>query len=136
VKNYITAARIDVYRITWYRCIKLSIEKYDFNLGNKYSFNFYGESSTTINILKSTHYIKLHILNLLITQRKTTLIKNNGIIYALKRSSEEDFFKFRFSNVLSPGLYTLTLDFSGRFTEKSAKHFFKSFYTNKGNGIV
>jgi len=109
--------------------------KYDFNL-DKYD-KFYGEYNITINILQTTKYIiiKLHILNLIITQRKTTLIKNN-IIYTVKKFFEKGFLRFRFSNVLSPGLYTLTMEFSGRFTENSAKDFFKSSYTNKENGIA
>jgi len=125
------------YVIPMHYRIKLSFEKYDFNLENKYGFNFYGESNITNNnnILQTTKYLKLHILNLIITQRKTTLIKNN-IIYAVKKSSERDLLSFLFSNVLSPGLYTLTMEFSGRFTKNSAKDFFKSSYTNKENGIT
>jgi len=100
------------------------------------SFYFLGESHTTINILQSTQYIKLYMLKLIISDW-STLIKNNGIIYALKKYtvkiySETNLLEFYFFNVLSPGLYTLKLGFFGRLTETSSK----SFYTNKKNGIV
>jgi len=98
------------------------------------SFYFRGESRTTINILQSTQYIKLHKLNLIIDLKKITLIKNNGINYELKITTETfetNLLEFRFFNVLSPGLYTLKLEFFG-LTETSSK----SFYINKKKGIV
>jgi len=123
----------------------LYMEAYDFywpkllNLKNENdSFNFHGESSITINILQSTQYIKMHMLNLIINYQ-STLIKNNGIIYALKRyreTPETNLLEFFFSNVLSPGLYTFKMEFLGLLTENSAKNFFKSFYTNKENGTA
>jgi len=103
------------------------------------SFNFHGESSITVNILQPTQYIKMHILNLMVISYQSTLIKNNGIIYALKRYTEipeANLLEFLFSNVLSPGLYTFKMEFFGFLTENSAKSFFKSFYTNKENGIA
>jgi len=124
----------------------LYMEAYDLywpkqlNLKNKNdSFNIHGESSITINILLSTRYIKLHKLNLIIFHENITLIKNNGITYALKNSlqiSETNLLEFYFSSVLSPGLYTLKIEFFGRLTENSSKNVFKNFYTNKENGIV
>jgi len=110
------------------------------NLKDEYdSFNFHGESSTTINIFQSTKYIKLHKLNLTIIPSKIKIIKNNGITYKPKNSIEifkTNLLEFRFSNVLSPGLYTLNIEFLGGLTESSSKNFFKSFYTNKENGIA
>jgi len=102
------------------------------------SFTFNGESHTTINILRSTQYIKVHALNLTLYE-DITLIRNHGIIYVLKYDideSETNIFRLYFFNVLSPGLYTLKLIFSGQLTESSSKNFFKSFYTNKKNSIV
>jgi len=121
------------------------MEAYDFywpkqlNLRNENdSFKFHGESSITINIIQTTQYIKLHMLNLIINSR-STLIKSNGIIYTLKKyteTHETNLLEFRFSNVLSPGIYTFKMEFLGLLTENYAKSFFKSFYTNKKNGIV
>jgi len=110
------------------------------NLKNEYdSFNFHGESNTTINIFQPTQYIKLHKLNLTIIPSKITIIKNNGIFYEPKNYLEifkKNLLEFRFANVLSPGLYTLKIEFLGGLTESSSKNFFKSFYTNKENGIA
>jgi len=102
------------------------------------SFNFYGKSNITINILQSTQYIKLHKLNLIIIPWKVTMIKNNGIFYELKeclRTSETYVLKSQFLSVLSPGLYTLKLEFIVHLTEGSAKNFF-NFYMNKKNGTA
>jgi len=109
------------------------------NVKNEYdNFYFHGESTTTINILQSTQYIKLHMLNLIKINR-STLNKNNGIIYALKtftHNSATNIIEYYFFNTLSPGLYTLKMEFLDHFTENSAKNFFQSFYTNKENGIA
>jgi len=109
------------------------------NLKDEHIFVFYGESHTTINILQSTQYIKLHMLNLIIYHEKTTLIKNNGINYALTINTETyktNLLEFDSFNVLSPGLYTLKFKFFGRLTENSSKEFFKSFFINKENVIM
>jgi len=122
----------------------LYMQAYDFyrpklNIKNENdSFNFDGKSSITFNILQPTQYIKMHMLNLIINYQ-SLLIKNNGIIYSLKRYTEipeTNLYEFLFSNVLSPGLYTFEMEFFGRLTENSANNFFKSFYTNKENGIA
>jgi len=121
--------------------IKLNHLFENYDLKNKYSiFDFYGKSSTIINILQSTQYIKLHRLNLIILG-EITLIKNNGITYALNyiqtfKTLETNLLEFRFFNVLSPGLYTLKMQFFGHLTENSSKKYFKSFYSNKENDIV
>jgi len=100
------------------------------NLKDEYdNFDFHGESHTTINILQSTQCIKLYKLNLIIHRGKITLIKNIGINYALKiniETTETNLLEFRFFDVLSPGLYTLKMEFHGRLTENSSKEFFKS----------
>jgi len=105
------------------------------NLENKNDiFNFYGESNITINILQSTQYIKFHKLNLIIIPWKITMIKNNGIIYKLEKSlqtSETYLLESQFLSVLSPGLYTLKLEFVGHFTEDSLKNVFKTFYIKR-----
>jgi len=111
------------------------------NIKNEYdSFNFYGESSTTINILLSTQHIKLHMLSLdIINDSNITFIKSNGIIYAPKtyiKAYETNISEFRFTDILPPGIYTFKIEFFGLLTENSEKSFFKSFYTNKKNGIA
>jgi len=117
-------------------------KKFDFtlllNVENEYDFILLGESSITINVLLSTQYIKLHVLNLVINKRTLTLIKNNGVLYVAEKYTENfetNLLEFCFSNVLSPGLYTLKLKFLAHLTENSSKNFFKSF-TNKENGIA
>jgi len=111
------------------------------NMKDEYdSFNFIGESSTTINILQSTQYIKLNMLNLrIINWSNITFIRNSGIIYTLKKYteiSETNLIEFYFSNILYPGIYTFKMEFVGRLTENSTKNFFKSFYTNEGNSTT
>jgi len=110
------------------------------NLKNEYdSFNFHGESNTTINILRSTQCIKLHISLIIIPQNTITMIKNHGIIYTVKfviYNPETNIFELFFINGLSPGLYTLKLVFFNQLTERSSKNVFKSFYTNKKSSIV
>jgi len=117
-----------------------SWENFDFYLKIDYdSFKFYGESSTIINILQFTKYIKLHLLNLLIQPGKITLIKNNGVTYALETYIEiykTNLLEICFFNVLSPGLYTLKVKFSGHLTEKYSKNVFKSFYRKKENNMM
>jgi len=123
---------MDKYDFYWVKQLKKQLK----NENNDY--NFHGESSTTINILQSTQYIKLHMLYLIISDQ-STLIKNNGIIYPLKIYTETpktNLLELFFFNVLSPGLYTLKMEFLGLLTENSTKSIFKSFYTNKGNGIA
>jgi len=102
------------------------------NFKNEYdSFNFYGASSTTINIFQPTQYIKLHKLNLTIIPSKITIIKNNGITYEPKNYLEifkNNLLEFRFANVLSPGLYTLKIEFLGGLTHrKLLKKFLQKF---------
>jgi len=115
-------------------------ENYDFYYKIEYSFfEFSGESSTTINILQSTKYIKLHALNLFIHQGKITLTKNNGVTYALKtyiETHETNILEFHFCNVLSPGIYTLKMEFFGQLAENFLKSSFKRFYTKKENSIM
>jgi len=120
---------LEIYDFYW---LKLPILKNEND-----SFRFYGASSITINILQSTQYIKLHIRNLFIIPWKIIMIKNNGIFYELKenlRTSETYLLNSQF--VLSPGLYTLKLDFVGNLTEDSAKNFFMNFYRNKENSLA
>jgi len=109
-----------------------------FNLKNKYdSFNFYGEFSTNINILQSTYYIKLHSLDLIINTWKITFITNNGIIYVPnKYTQESEMLVLQIPSVIFPGFYTLKMEFVGLLTEDSAKNFFRTFYSNKTDGIA
>jgi len=122
--------------------IKLShcFENYDFYVENKYNiFDFYGESSIIINIFQSTKYMKLHMINLIIYRDKVTLIKNNGVTYALETYIETystNLVELCFFNELSPGLYTLKMEFSGNLTENFSNDFFKSFYTKEENNIM
>jgi len=119
----------EAYEICWAKL---------FNLKNEYnSFNFHGESSTIINILQSTQYIKLHKLNII--NWKITMIKSNGMIYVLEeysQTSETYLLESQFPSVIFPGLYILKIEFLGRHTKNPLKNFFKSFYTNKENGIA
>jgi len=122
---------MEAYDLYWSKLLNLKNEND--------SFNFYGESNITINILQSTQYIKLHILNLIVIPWKVIMIKNNGIIYEVEKyleTSETYLLESQFLSVISPGLYTLKLEFVGHLTEDSAKNFFRSFYTNKKNSLA
>jgi len=126
----LTHMYMEAYDLYWSKLLNLKNEND--------SFNFYGESNITINILQSTQCIKLHTLNLIIIPWKEIMIKNNGIIYELKKYleiSETYLLESQFLSVFSPGLYTLKLKFVGHLTEDSAKNFF-SFYTNKENDLA
>jgi len=122
---------MDAYDLYWPKIL---------NLKNEYdSFNFHGESSITINILQSTQYIKLHKQDLIIIPWKITMIKNNGIIYVLEeylQTPETYLLESQFPSAISPGLYTLKLEFVSHLTENSAKNFLRSFYTNKENSLA
>jgi len=127
----LTHMYMEAYDLYWSKLLSLKNENA--------SFNFHGKSSTTINILQSTRYIKLHTVDLIVISSKITFIKNNGIIYELKeylQTSETYVFKSQFPSVIFPGLYTLKLEFVGHLTEDSAKNFFRSFYTKKENGLA
>jgi len=123
--------------------IKLNtIENYDYYSLFLFGFiHFRGEFSTIINVVQSTKDIKLHALSLDIFRDKIMLIKNNGVTYALKtfigtfgtNMSEQI---FHFFNVLSPGLYTLKMEFFGHLNEKYSKNVFKSFYSRKENNMM
>jgi len=142
--NYIIPVHYRIKLIHLYKKF-IHIKNYTYwanllNLKNEYdSFNFHGESWTTINILQFTKYIKLHKLNLTIILSKITLIKNSGITYEPKNYIEifkTNLLKFHFFNVLSLGFYILKIEFLGSLTESFSKNFFKSFYTNKKNSTA
>jgi len=134
-------ACLPYYVIPVHYHIKLHFfETYDFYSIFEFCYvDFDGETSTIINILQSTKYIKLHALDLIIHRGKITLIKNNGVTYALKtfiEIHETNILEFHFFNVLSPGLYTLKIKFFGHLSEKYSKNVFKSFYTKKDNSMM
>lgn len=102
-------------------------------------FLLYGESSITINILRTMQNIKLHIRNLSIHYGKTMLIKNNGIVYRpmeILVSSKTNVLDLRFSETLSPGFYTLKMDLINLITDNNEEHLFRSSTINKEKNIM
>ncbi|KYN19131.1 Glutamyl aminopeptidase [Trachymyrmex cornetzi] len=100
------------------------------------SFPFFGEISTTINILQSTQYIRMHQVNLTIINRNITLTKDNGIIYVLDKhryTYHTNILEFPLSYILLPGLYTFKMEFFGHLSENH-KSIYKYFL--KESGIV
>ncbi|KYN22452.1 Aminopeptidase N [Trachymyrmex cornetzi] len=100
------------------------------------SFPFFGEISTTINILQSTQYIRMHQINLTLINRNITLTKDNGIIYVLnkyKYNYKTNILEFPLSYILLAGLYTFKTEFYGDLKENH-KSIYKYFY--KGNRIA
>lgn len=143
--NIINDIRLPNYVIPLHYSIKLRTffkddDFYMMNLRNteKVNFVFYGESSTTINIQISTQNISLHTLNLNINELKIKMIKSDSTIYELKEFSHD--LTMRLSNlyfvdVLSPGLYTLKMEFTSHIItdDNVEKTLFRSNYTNKEN---
>lgn len=102
-------------------------------------FLLYGESSITINILRTMQNIKLHIRNLPVHYGKTVLIKNNGIIYRpmeFLESSKTNVLDLHFSEILSPGFYTLKMDLINLITDDNEEHLFRSSTINKEKNIM
>lgn len=127
--------------------IKLTvlITKYDSNRAESYvrsvygGFLLYGESSVTINILRTMQNIKLHVRNLPVHYGKTVLIKNNGIIYRPKEfleSPKTNVLDLRFSEILSPGFYTLKMNLMNLITDNNKEHLFRSSTINKEKNIM
>lgn len=143
--NIINDIRLPNYVIPLHYSIKLRTffkddDFYMMNLRNtkKVNFVFYGESSTTINIHISTQNISLHTLNLNINELKIKMIKSDSTIYELKEFSHDltmHLSNLYFVDVLSPGLYTLKIEFTSRIItdDNVEKTLFRSNYTNKKN---
>lgn len=129
--------------------IKLTLvtTKYNFsktdssNMRNEYVSLFlcHGESRITINILQSMRNITLHALNLGVNDGKTTMVKNNGEVYRLRRifySFQTNSLELRFYDTLYPGLYTLKINTIGYITPNNAENFFRSSYVNKEESLM
>lgn len=121
--------------------LTLLLAKYDSNrtewsnVKSEYgSFLFYGKSSVTIHILRSTQNIKLHALNLGINNWMTTLTRSKDIIYEPDEflyNTETNILDLHFFDVLSPGFYTLKMDLVGYITDKDTDNFFRSSDINR-----
>ncbi|KAG5313338.1 AMPN Aminopeptidase, partial [Acromyrmex insinuator] len=91
---------------------------------------FRGETSTTINILQSTQYIRLHQLKLSVDHNNVTLITKNGIIYVLNKYKyiyQTNIIEFSFLYKLLPGLYTFKIQFFNNPIKNEENSFYKIF---------
>ncbi|KYN17773.1 hypothetical protein ALC57_09935 [Trachymyrmex cornetzi] len=137
ITNYV---RFPHYVLPVHYCIQLDYLIYkhiDDNLGNIWkeivgskneydSFLFRGKTSTTINILQSTHHISLNQINLTLIIANITLSTKNAIIYVLdkyKYTKKTNVLGFLLDYMLLPGLYTFKIQFFGHLIEDS---FFKN----------
>ncbi|KAG5344844.1 AMPE aminopeptidase, partial [Acromyrmex heyeri] len=95
------------------------------------SFRFFGEIRTTIHILQSIRYIRLHQLDLAIMiDPKLTLTTDNGILYVLNKLKyfyKTNILEFPLSVMLLPGLYTLNIVFGGLILENHEKSSYRNF---------
>ncbi|KYN22232.1 hypothetical protein ALC57_05373 [Trachymyrmex cornetzi] len=147
ISNYI---HFPYYMIPVHYCIQLdyinpnyehtdkldNIWKEMFGLKNEYdSFFFRGKTSTTINILQSTHYISLNQLKLIISLANITLTTKNAIIYVLnKYKYSKNVLGFPLLYMLLPGLYTFKIQFFSHLRENHEDSFFKN--VSKGNIVT
>ncbi|KAG5328018.1 APM1 Aminopeptidase, partial [Acromyrmex charruanus] len=101
------------------------------------NFLFVGTSNVTINILRSTHNIRLHSLHPIINDDEVTLIRSDGKIYQMiEYTSEENIIDFTFDDVLTPELYTIKIQFFGELLKRYAQNFFEYSESNDEKDII
>ena len=101
------------------------------------SFIFSGISSITINILQSTHNIRLHSLDPIVNNDEVKLIRSDGKIYQMiEYASEANIIDFDFGDVLTPELYTIKIQFFGQFLKRHAQNFFEYSDNNDKKNIM
>ncbi|XP_077264153.1 glutamyl aminopeptidase-like isoform X2 [Temnothorax americanus] len=135
---YLPFPELGVFPVHYAIRLTALIEKYDLymtqpsDIKQEYSSILpYIKSSITINIIQSTHKIRLHTLNIHNSGITLTGRNNNdNIPYAVREIeyiSETNILEIYFSDILYPGVYSLTLDSRGQNTE----NVFKSSYINR-----
>jgi len=96
--------------------------------------SFGGETNTRIYVRHKTRYICLHKLHLFVYHMLTTLInEGNGKIYKPTQhmyNSKTNILFLHFDEELSPGLYTLNMNFIST-KVRNTEDFLKISYTNK-----
>jgi len=105
--------------------------------GTKY-VHFDATTDTIINMLHSTNSIKFHTLNIHINQQSVQLIETNGVVHYLNKilySSEKNVSTFYFSELLSPGFYTLKINSTSYLTEYGTE-LFGSDYLKRYNNLL
>jgi len=106
--------------------------------GSKY-IDFEAITGTIINLLHSTNSIKFSTLNLHINQQSVQLIEPNGVVHYLNEilySSEKNVSTFYFSELISPGFYTLKINSTSCVTEYDTELFFGSDYLKTNNNLL
>ncbi|KYM96082.1 Aminopeptidase N [Cyphomyrmex costatus] len=100
------------------------------------SFPFIGICNITFHVLRSTQDITLNSLHPIIND-KTILIRSDGKIYHINEYTiEVNIICFGFTDVLTPGLYTLKIQFFGHILKKYAQNFFEYSHTNNKNSMI
>lgn len=85
------------------------------------SFNFDGESRIVVQVCRPTNRLNLHAQNLTIDEDATKLIDSYEDSYvptAHNHDNETEILTIEFENDISPGKYTLHLNFVGALQEK------------------
>lgn len=104
---------------------------------DNYDNYFYGDSSITINIFRSTRNVILHILDLDLSNWPE-LIRRDGAIFEPKNiTSKGNLLDLYFSSFLFPGLYNLKIDSHGRTTNDNATEgFFRTSHRNESGHVA
>lgn len=121
----------------------LDIDMGDFSKPNpsfvtdNYDNYFYGSSSITINIFRTTRNIILDILNVDLSNWPE-LIKRDGLIYEPKNiTTKGNLLDLYFSDMLFPGLYHLKIESFGRTTHDNASEgFFRASHRSENGNIT
>ncbi|XP_071569674.1 aminopeptidase A-like isoform X2 [Temnothorax nylanderi] len=135
---YLPFPELGVFPVHYAIRLTALIEKYDSNMTQpsdtkqEYSSLLpYRKSFITINIIQLTRKIQLHALN--IRSSSVTLTGRNNIPYATREIiyiSETNILEIYFSDILYPGVYSLTLESRAQNTDDT-ENVFESSYINR-----
>ncbi|XP_018046832.1 PREDICTED: puromycin-sensitive aminopeptidase-like protein [Atta colombica] len=99
----------------------------------KDNFTFNGKSHIIIEIRRASQNISLHALDLIINETATSLISNDTDIYAPTThnyDNKTEILTLYFNDKLSPGIYSLYIQFIGILNDE-LHGFFRTSYTNE-----
>jgi len=99
----------------------------------KDNFTFDGKSHIIIEIRRASQNISLHALDLIINETATSLISNDTDIYAPTMhnyDNKTEILTLYFNDKLSPGIYSLYIQFIGILNDE-LHGFFRTSYTNE-----
>ncbi|XP_066591368.1 aminopeptidase N-like [Prorops nasuta] len=96
---------------------------------------FDGKVSIGVKIRKATSKLVLHSKNLTINEEATVITFGNKVIIPRNHSydTERDFLILSFENILSPEIYTLTIEFQGSLLNSYTGFYKNYYYENEEN---